>query len=99
MKRLIFILLLSCLFIIPLQTDVNAKMDLDGVCKITMLKNEYMLVQKGTWRKDGNHTCVDVDLYKIKRQGHVFIETLTCEEAYEYYDKYKGKDYIRPEKK
>jgi len=99
MKRLIFILLLSCLFIIPLQTDANAKIDLDGVCKITMLVNEHLLVQKGTWRRDGNHTCHNVDLYKIEKYGHMFIETLTCEEAYKYYDKYKGKYYVRPEKK
>jgi hypothetical protein len=87
------------MFIIPFQIDANAKMDLDGVCKITMLKNEHMLVQKGMWQTDGNHTCDNVDLYKIERRGHVFVKTLTCEEAEEYYKKYKGKDYQRPEKK
>jgi len=98
-KRLIFILLLSCLFIIPLSTDVNAKLNLDGVCKITMLKNEYLLVQKGYYRRDGNYTCDYVDLYKIEINGHTFVKKLTCKEAEEYYKKYKGKDYQQPEKK
>lgn len=93
MKSLFFILLLSCLFIIPLGTDVNAEMDLKGANKITMLKNDHLLVQKGIYRGDGNHTCDSVDLYKIEKNHHVFVETLTCEEAEKYYKKYKGKDY------
>jgi hypothetical protein len=58
-----------------------------------MLKNDHLLLQKGKWNKDGNHTCTSVDLYKIEKNGWIFVETLTCEDAEEYYKRYKGKDY------
>lgn len=99
MKSLIYILLLSFLFLTPLGVVANAEMDLKGATKITMLKNDHLLVQKGIYRRDGNHTCDSVDLYKIEKNDNVFVETLTCEEAEKYYKKYKGKDYIRPEEK
>ena len=95
MNRIILILLVL-FFLFPITCESKAdELDMNRVCKVTMLKNEHLLLQKGKWSSDGNHTCTSVDLYKIEKNGWTFVETLTCEHAEEYYKRYKGKDYER----
>ena len=92
----IVIFLLLLFFIFPITCDSNAEeLNFNGVCKITMLDNEHLLLQKGKYKRDGNHTCTSVDYYKIEKNGWTFVKTLTCEEAEKYYKRYRGKDYER----
>jgi len=100
MQKSLFILLLGCIIsILIIGVGSAGKLDLDGVCKITQLRNDHLLVQRGQWKSDGNHTCDSVDLYENERDSYKFIKLLTCEDAEKYYERYKGKEYIRKDKK
>lgn len=95
MNRIILFLLVM-FFLFPITCDVKAEnLDMNGVCKVTMLVNDHLLLQKGKYKRDGNSTCTSVDLYKIEKNGWTFVNTLTCEEAELMYKRYKGKDYER----
>ena len=95
MKKVLIFLLVVLFVTSPLFGNVSAKLDLDGACKITQLKDKQILVQKCQWKRDGNHTCTSVDVYEYKDRQMVFDRTVTCEEAETIYQQYKGDDYIR----